>query len=115
VCWFLSFTANTADILPGDGHLFIDHSTSPGTFYGDGISALLATLCFTCDGWEEPDCQENLYFLGWLVALEGDGWPLDDENTISHAWADLSGDGVGYSVEFHRGAPPAPLRAFASQ
>ncbi len=115
-CSFVSFGPNTADVLPDDGQLFIDHTTSPGKFYGSGSSALLATSCYTCEGWDEPDCQENLYFLAWFAALEEDGWALDDENTISHAWADLSGsDPVGYAVEFTRGAPPAPLRAFASK
>ena len=115
-CWFVSFGPSTGDILPDDGQLFIDHTTSPGRFYGTGSSALLATYCFSCDGWDEPDCQESLYFLTWMVAVEEDGWELDDENTISHAWADLSGpDPVGYAIEFTRGVPPAPLRAFASQ
>ena len=115
-CWFVSFGPSTADILTDDGQLFIDHTTSPGKFYGTASSGLLATYCFSCDGWDEPDCQESLYFLTWLAAVEEDGWDLDDENTISHAWADLSGsDPVGYAIEFTRGAPPAPLRAFASQ
>ncbi len=107
-CWFVSFGPSTADILTDDGHLYIDHTTSPGTFYGDGVTGLLATLCFTCEGWEEPDCSEGLYFLAWMAALQEDGWPLTDEKTISQAWADLSGtDPVGYAIEFKRGTPPA--------
>lgn len=115
-CWFVSFGPDNGPILPGDGQLFIDHTTSPGKFYGSGSSGFLATYCYSCDGWDEPDCQESLYFLTWMAAIEEDGWALDDENTISHAWVDLSGsDPVGYAIEFTRGAPPAPLRAFASK
>jgi hypothetical protein len=115
-CTFLSLTPNTAQMEPDDGHLFIDHSTSPATFYGEGNTAMLATLCFTCEGWEEPDCQESLYSLYWMVALDEDTWTVSaDGNTISQSWIDLTGDGIAYTIEFQRGAPPAPLRAFASK
>lgn len=109
-CSFVSLTPDHAEIQPLDGHLIIDHSTNPATWYGGGSTGLLATTCFTCEGWEVPDCQENLTFLTWMNADQQDGWQVsEDGNTISKSWIDLTGDGVTYTIEFQRGAPPTRL------
>jgi hypothetical protein len=106
VCWFVSITPNTAPILSADGALIIDHSTDPPTFYGYGSTGLLATTCYTCEGWEEPDCQEYLQFPEWFNALQEDHWETGaDGQTISKSWFDIN-SGTGYVVEFTRGSPP---------
>lgn len=109
VCDFVSMTPDTVSIQAIDGHLIINHSTTPATWYGGGSSVLSATTCYICDGWKEPDCQGFLYALTWLDADEADGWEVsEDGQTISKAWIDLRGSGVAYVVEFQRGAPPGP-------
>lgn len=115
-CTFVSLTPNTATIDSFDGHLVIDHSTTPATFYGGGNTPLQASLCFTCDGWEQPECQDDLYFLTWLNADQEDGWAVSqDGQRISRTWYDGSiEDGVVYTIEFQRGVPPPAMTAMVS-
>jgi len=106
-CSFVSFEPGAIEIVESDGHLIIDHSSDPAIFYGTGLTMLPSTLCFTCEGWKEPECQEDLYALTWMNAEQSDHWELTNGgNTISHVWGDLTGEGVIYTVNFTRGVPP---------
>ncbi len=108
VCEFVSLTPDTVSIKGIDGHLIIDHSTNPATWYGGGYTILDANQCYICDGWEQPECEQFQFGLTWMAADQQDGWEVSEHGqTISKAWFDLTGNGVGYIVEFQRGAPPA--------
>ena len=107
-CWFVSFSPDSAVIEPNEGHLFIDHSTNPATFYGDGYFSLLATRCFSCEGWDTPDCQEELSFPLYFGASADDHFEVSaDGQTIKLSWGDFTSDPpTFYSVDLKRGAPP---------
>lgn len=108
-CDFVSLTPDTVSIQAIDGHLIIDHSTTPATWYGGGTTVLSASTCYICDGEKVPNCGGDLYLLTWMDADEADDWEVsEDGQTISKAWIDLSGVGIGYVVEYRRGAPPGP-------
>ncbi len=108
VCDFVSLTPDTVSMQAIDGHLVIDHSTDPATWYGGGSTILDANQCYICDGWEQPECEQFQFALTWMNADQQDGWEVSaDGQTISKAWVDLTGSGVGYVVEFQRGTPPA--------
>lgn len=109
LCDFVSLTPDTVSITEFDGHLIIDHSTTPATWYGGGSSILDAMECYICEGDTEPICQQFQFLLTWMNADQELGWEVSaDGQTISKAWLDLTGSGVGYTVEYQRGAPPGP-------
>jgi hypothetical protein len=111
VCWFVSLTPDTVAVDPAYAQLIIDHSTNPPKFYGSGSTFLLAEVCYTCEGWDQPECQDNtLYSLDWFSVQETDGFTVSNNGqTMSQSWFDITA-GTGYTVDFTRGVPPVPLR-----
>lgn len=109
-CSFVSMDPTDAPIIPDplqDG-MFIDRNSTPAKAYGYGAPAVIATTCFTCEGWSTPDCSEAP-IPGWFaadsLAVSADGL------TISRTWTVDNLPPVTYTVDFHQGTPPAAFMA----
>jgi len=109
-CSFVSMDPRDAPITPDpfQGAMFIDRNSDPDKAYGFGTVAVIATTCFTCDGWSSPDCSEAP-LPGWFaadsLAVSADGL------TITRTWTDDSLPPVTTTVIFTQGTPPAAFLA----
>jgi len=111
VCDFVSMDPREADILADYGVLFIDWNETPALAYGYGETAPEdgALTCFTCDGWDQPECNfEQLP--GWFaadslfVSANGDAifFEFTDNGALPPRYT---------KIDFKKGLPPAPLTA----
>jgi hypothetical protein len=109
-CSFVSMNPVNASITPDPylGALFIDRNSTPAKAYGFGTVAVIATTCFTCDGFTEPSCSDAA-LPGWFAA---DSLAVSvDGMTISRTWTVDNLPPVTHTVSFHQGTPPPAFMA----
>lgn len=109
-CQFISMAPKDADIHPEFGAFFIDWTKTPAQAFGYGTTDPnedVALTCFTCDGWDQPQCD-----LGQLP-----GWFAADSLAVSP-----NGDSIDWQItdngvlpprtttgHFQKGLPPVAL------
>lgn len=107
VCSFVSMAPRDADIHKDFGLMFIDYSKNPPQVFGYGETDPnidLATTCFTCEGWDQPQCDIG-QLPGWFAADSMAVSPNGDAISFQ-ATDNTASPPRSITVEFHKGLPP---------
>jgi len=100
VCDFVSMNPRHATIEPANGLLVLNFQNAPfAAGYGMFVNAT-TTTCFTCDGWDAPDCSTGP-FPSWFAA---DSLAITDNGTS------IAFDGTDYGQ-----LPPVHLTVLFSK
>lgn len=112
VCSFVSMAPKDADIHPDFGAFFIDWNKTPAQAFGYGTTDPnedVAVTCFTCDGWDQPQCDFG-QLPGWFaadsLAVSPDGDSIDWQFTDNGQLPPVS-----TTIHFQKGLPPVALTA----
>jgi hypothetical protein len=109
VCWFVSMDPRDGNVVHDDGVLFIDWNNVPAKAFGYGTTQTTSTTCFSCDGWDQPECNTDV-LPGWFSA---DSLAVDT-NGDAISWTYTDYDALPprtMTVDFKKGLPPVPFMA----
>lgn len=106
-CTFINMAPLDADIDPNLGALFIDWTSSPAKAFGYGKMEDQATTCFTCEGWDQPEC-DIAPLPGWFAADSLAVSPTGD--SIQYSFTDYGSlPPVTTIIDFKKGLPPVSV------